>query len=54
MDLLKDNLVKALAELGMELQPSFCGGKSDSMVQEREQWHSGANFFAIGPAKLIG
>jgi arginine deiminase len=49
-----DNLVKALADLGMELQPSFCGGKNDSMVQEREQWHSGANFFAIGPGKLIG
>ena len=49
-----ENLVKALASLGMELQPSYCGGKNESMVQEREQWHSGANFFAIGPGKLIG
>jgi arginine deiminase len=24
------------------------------MTQEREQWHSGANFFAVGPGKLIG
>ena len=24
------------------------------MIQEREQWHSGANFFAIGPGQLIG
>ena len=24
------------------------------MTQEREQWHSGANFFAIGPGKIIG
>ena len=23
-------------------------------VQEREQWHSGANFFAIAPGKVIG
>ena len=24
------------------------------MIQEREQWHSGANFFAIGPGKVLG
>lgn len=49
-----ENLVKALKDLGMDLKPSFCGGEKDSMAQEREQWHSGANFFAIGPGKLIG
>ncbi|MEN8155398.1 MAG: arginine deiminase family protein [Bacteroidota bacterium] len=49
-----ENLVTALASLGMELQPSYCGGKNDTMIQEREQWHSGANFFALGPGKLIG
>ncbi|TFH22953.1 MAG: arginine deiminase [Bacteroidia bacterium] len=49
-----DNLVSALGALGMELRPSFCGGEKDTMTQEREQWHSGANFFALGPGKLIG
>ncbi len=49
-----DNLVSALSSLGMDLKPSYCGGKNDTMVQEREQWHSGANFFAIGPGKIIG
>ncbi|MCP4313692.1 MAG: arginine deiminase [Bacteroidetes bacterium] len=49
-----ENLVTALASLGMDLKPSYCGGKSDTMVQEREQWHSGANFFATGPGKIIG
>jgi len=49
-----ENLVSALASLGMVLKPSFCGGEKDTMTQEREQWHSGANFFAIGPGKLIG
>ncbi len=49
-----ENLVSALSSLGMDLKPSFCGGKNDTMVQEREQWHSGANFFAIGPGKIIG
>lgn len=49
-----ENLLTALAELGVDLKPSFCGGNSDVVVQEREQWHSGANFFAIGPGKLIG
>jgi len=49
-----ENLVKALKELGMDLKPSFCGGDKDTITQEREQWHSGANFFALGPGKLIG
>lgn len=49
-----ENLVKALNSLGMDLKPSFCGGQKDTMTQEREQWHSGANFFAVGPGKLIG
>lgn len=49
-----ENLVKALKKLGMDLKPSYCGGQKETMTQEREQWHSGANFFAIGPGKLIG
>ncbi len=49
-----ENLVKALNSLGMDLKPSFCGGQKDTMTQEREQWHSGANFFAVGPGKIIG
>ncbi|MDX2431857.1 MAG: arginine deiminase family protein, partial [Bacteroides sp.] len=49
-----ENLVSALSSLGMDLKPSFCGGRRDTMVQEREQWHSGANFFAIAPGKIIG
>ena len=49
-----ENLVKALYSLGMDLKPSFCGGQKDTMTQEREQWHSGANFFAVGPGKIIG
>ncbi|MFC2089673.1 arginine deiminase family protein [Bacteroidota bacterium] len=49
-----DNIPSVLAELGMDLKPSFCGGNKDRIIQEREQWHSGANFFATGPGKLIG
>jgi len=49
-----ENLVTALKKLGMDLKPSFCGGQKDTVTQDREQWHSGANFFAIGPGKLIG
>ncbi len=50
----EQNLVQSLKELGMDLEPVFCGGKKDPWVQEREQWHSGANFFAVGPGKVIG
>ncbi|HPD95731.1 MAG: arginine deiminase [Bacteroidales bacterium] len=49
-----DNLLVALKSLGMDLKPIFCGGTKDRWVQEREQWHSGANFVAIGPGKVIG
>jgi arginine deiminase len=50
----EDNLVKSLKDLGMDLKPVYCGGRKDPWVQEREQWHSGANFFAVGPGKVIG
>lgn len=50
----EDNLVSALKKLGMDLKPIICGGSKDRWTQEREQWHSGANFFAVGPGKVIG
>ncbi|TVQ93901.1 MAG: arginine deiminase [Bacteroidetes bacterium] len=50
----EENLPTALRNLGMDMKPIFCGGSSDPWFQEREQWHSGANFFAIGPGKIIG
>jgi len=49
-----ENLLTALKSLGMDLKPIICGGTKDPWVQEREQWHSGANFFAIGPGRVIG
>jgi len=48
------NIPSVLKELGMEMETLYCGGRRDSMIQEREQWHSGANFFAIAPGKVIG
>ncbi len=50
----EDNLLKALSKLGMDLEPVFCGGSTDKWFQEREQWHSGANFFAMSPGQVIG
>lgn len=50
----ENNLLQALKKLGMDLKPIYCGGNGDPWNQEREQWHSGANFFAIGPGKVIG
>ena len=49
-----DNLIKGLKELGMEMKPLLCGGKNDIWIQEREQWHSGANFFALAPGRVMG
>ncbi|MCF8309239.1 MAG: arginine deiminase [Bacteroidales bacterium] len=50
----EENLLQALKKLGMDLEPIPCGGPHDIFTQEREQWHSGANFFAIGPGKIMG
>ena len=46
------NIPAALKELGMNMESIICGGE-DEWDQEREQWHSGANFFAFAPGKVI-
>ena len=48
------NLLHALSKLGLEGSYALCGGPKDSWSQEREQWHSGTNFFALGPGKIMG
>lgn len=49
----KSNLIVALNSIGFDLKAVGCGG-SDNWHQEREQWHSGANFLAIAPGIIIG
>ena len=49
-----DNIIVALNSLGMDIEPIICGGSVDAFSMEREQWHSGTNFFAVGPGKVIG
>ncbi len=49
----QENILEALKNLKMPVKPILCGGKH-SHNQEREQWHSGANFFAFAPGKVIG
>ncbi len=49
----EENIPEALAKLGMPIKVHLCGGKQ-THNQEREQWHSGANFFAFAPGKIIG
>lgn len=50
----KPNIPAALRALGMDIETINCGGSRDVVSQEREQWHSGANFFAIAPGKVMG
>ena len=50
----EENLLRVLHQLGFDYKPIFCGGEKDPWIQEREQWHSGANFFAISPGKVLG
>lgn len=48
------NIPEALMKLGMDIKTINCGGTKDVVTQEREQWHSGANFFALEPGKVMG
>lgn len=48
------NIFSGLKSLGMDMEAIHCGGKSDPYIMEREQWHSGTNFFALAPGKVIG
>lgn len=50
----RKNILETLNSIGFSLDPVFCGGKQDPWIMEREQWHSGANFFAFAPGKVIG
>jgi arginine deiminase len=46
-------VLEALRTQGLDLRPISCGG-GDELRQEREQWSSGANFFALAPGHILG
>ena len=46
------NVFAALTEVGLPMEPIFCGGSRRS-VQEREQWASGCNFAAMRPGLVL-
>ncbi|MEM7051466.1 MAG: arginine deiminase family protein [Acidobacteriota bacterium] len=46
------SLVRALAEVGLEVEILPCGG-AELLHQEREQWTDGANAFAIEPGVIL-
>ncbi|MFW6339719.1 MAG: arginine deiminase family protein [Wenzhouxiangella sp.] len=48
-----DGVLPALYALGVDLAPINCGG-ADEFEQQREQWASGANFFAFAPGRILG
>jgi arginine deiminase len=50
----RNTLMEALKILKLDLKPLTCGTADDLWVQQREQWHSGTNFFALGPGKVMG
>ena len=47
------NIPHILSQLGVSADLAICGGDTDDWTQEREQWHSGANFFALGPGQVL-
>jgi len=50
----RNNFMEALSILNFNLKPITCGLSDDLWIQQREQWHSAANFFALGPGKVMG
>lgn len=48
----RDDLFSALEELGAPMEPIRCGGEHRTM-QQREQWGSGCNLFAVGPGRVV-
>ena len=47
-----ESLLDALSEVGVPLEPIFCGG-DDPIAQAREQWSDGANAFALAPGVIV-
>ncbi|MCK5691073.1 arginine deiminase, partial [Myxococcota bacterium] len=39
-------------DVGMKMDAIYCGGNKRD-VQEREQWASGCNFFAVAPGQVL-
>ncbi len=50
----ENNILSALNKLNIHPEPVYCGGSKDITFMEREQWQSGANFFAIQPGLVMG
>lgn len=48
-----NTIFDALHSLGYDYEPVFCGN-DEGFYPDREQWHSGANFFAFAPGKIMG
>jgi arginine deiminase len=46
------NFFAALQAVDQPLEPVFCGG-NDRALQEREQWASACNFFAVRPGAVV-
>ncbi len=50
----EEHIPDVLRKLGMDIETVTCGGHTDPWIQEREQWHSGTNFFALAPGQVVG
>ncbi|MCF8261730.1 MAG: hypothetical protein K9J12_13210 [Melioribacteraceae bacterium] len=48
------SIIDCLRKLKVDIEPIKCGGDNEEWVQEREQWHSGTNYFALAPGKVMG
>jgi len=49
----RPSLLRALADLGVELDVVPCGGTGEEIDQQREQWTDGANAFALAPGVIL-
>ena len=47
-----DDLLLGLRSVGVRMDPILCGGDA-ALHQQREQWNSGANMFAMAPGRIL-
>jgi arginine deiminase len=47
------SLMRALSDVGIDLEIVPCGGSAEPIYQQREQWTDGANAFALAPGLIV-
>ncbi len=48
-----DYIIDCFKDIGIDLNPIYCGGKDNLIAQQREQWTQGSNSVCIAPGIIL-